>query len=620
MPETVVTVKGKDELSQILDDIEKRAERLGVTTDRLAGFGNQTTTQQKQSLGGTQSDILEKQKEQIRKEHEEQRRLNEEEFAKSKQALRDKKITRGEFDVDKARYENAQSESKADEENELKQVEKESLLQLKLISRTLIERDRIDREQKQRENKEFNEARKNGHFGKMEAEKNELEKKMLTAPDEESYKMHKKQLDALKEKMGVTQSGGGGGMFGGDEMGQVAMAMSSGNVLGLVVKRFWPLMIAGAGVALAKAAENNDNEYSHINAFQGGDLSNKKRLQNEYRQKYVFGGTKELTTYGISDDDMAKNSQNMARSSGMMGDLFERTFKSSILEKATGVDNLSQYAGFDRQDKDGKSIADNTLEMINILTGIKNGSLKPNDLLLLAEKLQVSNQLSAYQFQRQDKVDRQQIMQQMAAAEMFFGASGRDQRAGDLISGVNQNAASGGGNQNLEWMKWMAARKSHPEMNDEQLAGLMEVGTDANYQKAYYGMYKNISGKEGTYGSFMAKKAMLQGLTVEQRNQGLGPNGALLNEEYYNPLLTSKLKESGAKMDYQDAADKAAINTPAMSKMGTELMQVLKTDIGMHLSNVAQSLVQMNTKLDTGTLKVVDVSPKTTSNTTKTGK
>jgi hypothetical protein len=290
-----------------------------------------------------------------------------------------------------------------------------------------------------------------------------------------------------------------------------------------------------------------------------------------------------------------------------------------VAEKGTGIDNLSQYSGFDRQDKNGYDVTQYYTKMISILSSINGGSIKRDDLHLMGEKMQIGNQLSSYQFQRQDKVDRQQLISQMASAEMFFGASGRDNRAGDLVSGINQNAASGGGNQNLEWMKWMAARKSHPEMNDEELAGMMEVGLDQDYQKSYYGMYKNIAGKEGTYGSFMAKKAMLGGLTVDQRNQGLGKDGALLNDKYYNPLLTSQLNNKFAEGD-TDLAKRteasATANTPVLSKdwqLAKEIMQGIFADLPL---KITQSISEM---LNNNVVKVRDVSPKTDSNKTFTG-
>ena len=607
MPDVTVTVRGKDDgLSQMFEDIRRKAEALGVSTDRLGGFG--TKTQTVQAVGSTAHEIAERQKQEVTEKYERLHQAAAEKLEANKNKLRSGEIDRPAYDREVNKFDKYSEELGSKEDQELKQIDKESLTQLKNISKLLADREKIEREQKQRENKEFENDKAGSFYGKMQKEKERLEDQMMTAPDEEGFKKSKEELDAIKERMGLLERQGGG-MGGGSNVSSIMSGLAGGNVLGLLglMKNLWPVAALAGVVGLMSSAESNDKDYSRINAYQGGDIDNKKRLKREFTQEESLGGSKKLIPYGISDEEMSKDAEKMAKASGSAANLFERSFKAAIIERGLGVDNVSQYSSFDRQDKSGKSISDNIVEMVNILTGIKGGSLKRDDLTLLGEKLQIANQLSSFQFQRQDKVDRQQIFSQMAGVEKFFGISGRDQRAGDLITGINQAAASGSGNANLEYMKWAAARKSHPEMNDEELAGMMEKGWDPEYKKAYFTSGKRLY-KEGTFGAYATKKIMLSGLNVDQRQQAMGPNGALFNPEFYNVNL-EKLKNSveGNGLDYQNIAERSGVNSASMKNFLTELKQTIKTDIGTHLDNFVQEQAQTNTTLETGTLKVVVV-------------
>lgn len=624
MPDVTVNIRGKDDgLSQIFDEIKRKAEALGVSTDRLAGFG--TKTQTSQASSSISQEIVEQQKRAITEKYEKLHQASQEKLELNKAKLRTGEIDRPTYEKAVKSHDKYSEELGGKEENELKQVEKESLNQLKSINKLLADREKIEREQKQRDNKEFDNQKAGSFYGKMQQEKERLEKEMQIAPDEEGFKKSKAELLALKQKMGLfDEQGGGGGGNGSNAL----MGLLSGGGLAALASVAMPLAIVAAISKLVGASgdlEHSQSSLNTLNAFSLGGNEGKQRLKKDFSDSPVAATSMrgvfskgDFGKYGYSDKEFQNSSVDLLMQSGRSDNLYERNYANKFLERGTGINNLAQYSGYDRQSAFGggtKNVAGYYIKMIEVLSSIKDGSIKKDDLHLMAEKMQIGQQLSTYQYQRQDKIDRQQVISQMASVEKFFGISGKDQRAGDLISGINQASASGGGNANLEYMKWAAARKSHPEMNDEELAGMMEKGLDPEYQKSFFGSAKRLY-KEGTFGAYATKKAFLPSLNVDQRRQAMGANGALYNPEFWNSMVSSNHKEfSSHDPELAQKVGKSAYANTEVIERDKQMVKEMFQSVPDMVLKVWQGGSDYLAKM---TFKTVDVTPR--NNSTKSGK
>lgn len=555
MSEVRVDVTGDaSNLNRMFDDIERRARQLGANVDKIGLGGSSGVNTQRMRSQEVIGEAVQKQIQDINRQYQSNpkvQRLNElNSRIRSGSATDAEKKERAGLVHETAKFREERNEK-------IQNLEDEQTNLLRAIKEALTDNQKIQREQRQEGNAEFESKKSEGILGKLLNERGSLNRDLITASTKSEQEAVQKRLKEVNGKISEIQAGAGQdgeGTIGGARMVSNAMHGNVGNIASSLLAKLGPWGIAagiigGATIGLGTKGNQTLQSMYDLRALQGNGKD--PNFINGFRESLFGGAGRDLSSMGLSQMDMVAYAGKMARTSGSMAGIDSRAFKSLTLEKGLGVQDLSQYAVFERQERNMQTVAENTLDLVNVMTSIDKSGLKKDDLTQLGEKLQTQNKVLSYQFQRQEVVSNKEATVLMGAFAKL-GGSGADQRAGDFIS-KTMGAFGESGDANTMAYKYYLAKKAHPELanNPAALNRLVEQGTDLKYVQT--GLTDMTSRYSGNDQYFMFKR-FFPGLTPDQRDKlmSLGKTGGISKmmeqyEQFKNNGLTQDVVEGMAK-------------------------------------------------------------------------
>lgn len=323
-----------------------------------------------------------------------------------------------------------------------------------------------------------------------------------------------------KSKTGLI--GGGFNAIGavGNFVGDVERDDTSGGLAaaGGMISKIGPIgyAIAGIGAAITGAimlANNRDKTASNLTSYRA--LGDKEQIKRDIEET-------DYVQLGLNAEDLSNKRKELLLASGRgASGGIENTLNTVGLEKGYGIENVSALSANERADKYGKTTSDNIVEMLNVLSQIRDGSIKPNDLTLANEKANLMFRLQTSQVSREEKFDQKSVLGLMTAFEKM-GGEGKDQRAGDFIEGM-QRGLGEGGNANIRLLKTQFAMQAHPELADDPYAisRIIEEGNDPKYQVAAMKGIVDIGGGQKSQNTQFLMKEFFKGsgLTASMRDK-----------------------------------------------------------------------------------------------------
>ena len=193
-----INIRGRDEgLANQLDSLREKAKSLGVELNSVTSQWDATQGAQskKDVVTNSVNSVRDANADRIRKEYEDLRKLNQGDFDVDKIQHSRGKISDSEFNKRRKNFQESQKELNERENDELKQLDKDSNLQLRLIYRLLLERDKRNRESAQNDDKEFLGA---GLIGGLKNDIKDLEKRRDGATTPEEIAALNREIDEKK--------------------------------------------------------------------------------------------------------------------------------------------------------------------------------------------------------------------------------------------------------------------------------------------------------------------------------------------------------------------------------------------------------------------------------------
>jgi len=530
MPEVRVDVTGDaSSINRMFNDIERRATQLGANVEKIGLGGSSGIHTQRLRSQEVIGEAVQKQIQDINRQYQSNPKVQRLQEINSKihsgTATDAEKKERAGLVHETAKF--------RDERNEkIQNLEDEQTNLLRAIKEALTDNQKIQRESKQEDNAEFEAKKSEGLLGKLLNERGSLNRDLITATTKSEQKVIQEKLKKVNEEIQKTHAGAGQdgeGTIGGARMLSNAMNGNVGGMAMSLLSKLGPYgiaagVIAGATIGLGTKGNQTLQSAYDLRALQG--TGKDPNFINGFRESLFGGAGRNLSALGISQMDMIGYATKMARTSGSMAGIDNRAYNSLALEKGLGVQDLAQFAVFERQERNMQTVSENTLDLVNVMTSIDKSGLKKDDLTQLGEKLQTQNKVLSYQFQRQEVVSNKEATVLMGAFAKL-GGSGADGRAGDFIS-KTMGAFGEGGDQNTMAYKYYLAKKAHPELanNPAALNRLVEQGTDLKYvQTGLTDMTSRFSGND----QYFMFKQFFPGLTPEQRDKlmSLGKTGGI---------------------------------------------------------------------------------------------
>ena len=528
MADVNVNIRGRDDgLGGQLDGLREKVKALGRDVAELNNISEKTPTAQKRTVEREAQGALGQQTSQIRSEYNEARQANVSDFREQEKKFASGEINQKQFDKQKEMFSGSQQDLGVAEKKEILIAEKEMNRHLRLIVREMIDKRKLTREKAQRDKKEFEEGGKGGTYGALVSDNKELQKQKLTAGSQDEVADINAKIEANKARMremdntndGKSPSGGplagagagalgvGGALAGGNLGG--AMAQSGSTAVQMAGGSGQKAAAAAGLIAIAYAALSQSSKTfeagSEIGAMRGSGYQGS--TQGFSLIDRATSGTGMGTTLGMGPDEFLKAAAQKARSTGIAGpNILDRTKEDLEFKRAYGAD-VSGFDQFERFTKAGNSneATDIALDMLNVLTSINESSLKEGDLATLGEKMQTTQTLMNIQRSKRDLVDVDASLRMMAAFESI-GLSQKGDKAGDFLSQTIQGLGEGGGD-NMQLMKYEAAKRAHPELayNPAELRRFVRFNSD---DPDYINSFMKMAG-DYTGGNQMAQDDLL---------------------------------------------------------------------------------------------------------------
>lgn len=517
MSDVSINIRGRDDgLGQQLDSLREKAKSLGVELGNIqTEWDNSNGSQaKKDTLSEHIGAIRDAQRTKIQSDYASLRKINQQDFEDDKNAHSRGLITTSEYNKRKQAFQTSQDDLNRQEENELKQLDKDSNLQLRLIYRLLFEQDKRKKEQAQNDNREF---QSNGFIGGLRDEIRELENKRNGASEEELAEINrqiaekKKQLSEAQGS-GLEDKGGSSRLNNLRNFVNTAGAAGSGDLIGTAQSAVG--MVGGATAAIATAV---------ISAIVG-IMFNGEKVQENLQQAASLRGVgqtgqgtnrlfsdsltsnwSEIGKLGKSPDEIATMMGQKSLASKVGGDnLIRRTMDDYAFAKGFGADAgiFSQFERFNKGQKEATEIA---LDVLNTLSSIKESSLKEDDFNTLSEKLVSAQTIMSLQRNKTDTTNSTDALRILAGFESV-GLSGKGEKAGDFLNRTINGLGEGGGD-NLMMLKYQLMAESNPELLNDPAAmqrALKYKNTDPKYiEHSLKRLYQMSEGNQVNYQSLI---------------------------------------------------------------------------------------------------------------------
>lgn len=157
MADVSVNIRGRDDgLGASLDSLREKAQALGrdVSNISQSGMSKMTPTEQRLAVENTAKETLRAKQESIRSEYSAARKANIDEFGQAETRLAQGKMSASDFELEKKKFDQSQTELNKEEQAELLATEKEMNQHLRIIVREVVMQRRLEREIAQRDDKE----------------------------------------------------------------------------------------------------------------------------------------------------------------------------------------------------------------------------------------------------------------------------------------------------------------------------------------------------------------------------------------------------------------------------------------------------------------------------------
>ena len=493
MADVNVNIRGRDEgLGDALDSLRQKAQELGRDVEKLNQLSDMTPTQQKIAIDKQGQDTLRAQQAQIKSEHAALRQQNIKDYQEAEKSYKAGDMSKADFDKQTQYFKEAQSESMSTEEEELKRVQKEMTIQLRLIHREMLDQRKLNREKAQRDRKEFGVGGSGatGVMGSLALENQQLKKEKLSAKSADEVRELEERIQANKQRMremeGKDDGRDGGGGDGGRRFdsrdatslanafananllgASTQTAQHTGNILGMSKAGATTAGIIAAAWGLMSQSSQMYEAGGRLGALRGRGYGGRESMQIGLGEATEgLGGIG--YDYGMTPVDILQLAEGKARRTGMVGnDIMGRTMRDMQLERGMGVDvsGFDQFERFTTALDESNEIA---LDVLNVLNGIQDSSLKEGDLATFGEKIATMQTLMQIQRSKRDLVDTDESLRMLSAWEAI-GLSQKGEKAGDFmqqtITGLGE-----GGSDNLMLLKYEAAKQAHPELANDPAA------------------------------------------------------------------------------------------------------------------------------------------------------
>lgn len=514
----VNTNRAQNQLRELANETTRVNNQVNNSGSSNTGSSNSN----KASAVNSSIDLLRKQsserEKEIRAQFEHLRRGNLNEYSEFENRHKRGNISDSEFEDYRQGFHESQVNSFTDENSELSENQRRTneLIE-ELISRQ-DENTRAEVTASQRDNSEF--GGKGGILRGLFNERAELMEGRMGAETDGELSSYNKRLAKINKLIGKKTKGGSvtadtiteganiGSQIIGGGGGQAALGMlSKAGPYGMAAAAV--LALAGGGIMLGNT---RDKELANLTSYRA--LGDRDKLNESVKEG-------KFTRYGMESDEYINKRKELLLASGnYKSGSVDNTYDAIRLERGYGIESVSNLSQFERQDKYGKSTSDNILEMLNVLAEIRDGSISVDDLTLANEKAGLMNRLQGNFTAVQEKFDNKSVLGLMTAFEKL-GGEGKDQRAGDFISGT-QNALREGGSKNLMLLKYQFAAQAHPELANDPaaLSRMIEEGTDGDYMSQTLKGLKSLSGNNKQNQYFLFKEFFQSsGLTASMRDK-----------------------------------------------------------------------------------------------------
>ena len=207
MSDVSINIRGRDDgLGSQLESLREKAKSLGLELNNIpAAWDNAKGSQAKKDVLSEQiGSIRDAQRSKIQSDYSSLRQINQQDFEEDKNAHSRGLITTNEYNKRKKAFQTSQDDLNKQEENELKQLDKDSNLQLRLIYRLLFEQDKRKKEQAQNDDREFQSA---GFIGGLRNEIKDLENRRNGASEDEIEDINR-QIAEKKRQLSEAQGAG----------------------------------------------------------------------------------------------------------------------------------------------------------------------------------------------------------------------------------------------------------------------------------------------------------------------------------------------------------------------------------------------------------------------------
>lgn len=598
---------GTDRARQQMRELREEAARNGVSTTGITGtVDTQGRERLPSNIEENVRDVFDKiareNNRRISREFEQARKDSEQEFRQTRRDYGAGRITQDEFDKSHQDYRNHMDQLDDDEQRERLEFEKQQSERLADI----LEELRGSRQENTQTEQQSSGG--NGILKGLFEKRGKLRQEQFDAETEEEIKQKGKELEQVDKDIQKYLGKGSSLMTNVSRAGDIGGSIMSGNLSGAGSTAMEVISALGGTAAVIVGV------VGAVAAVFGTAFMRGQKLEEEAGDLYTFrsqGNKSDLLSniinsgienYGLRADEFMKKEVELARRSGSSSNLTSRTFDAVALEKGYGIQNVAQYSALERQDKYGRTTNENLVEMLNVLSQIRDGSISPADLTLVNEKAATMFRLQNLQVSRQENFDNKQVLSMMSAFEKL-GGSGKDQRQGDFIENFVNAGREGSGNKNIELLKFEAAKKAFPNLANDPyaLSTVVENGTDPQYIKSFYETLRKASGGNEQNFSFL-KKDVYKGLTPEQRKMIDNLDFDILTGKNYNP--------NGGTFSQQQANEQAIANTTLTKDLGSTVGKHVDK-FSVAVNDFANTVNDMGENVKTGQLPQINL-PKNT--------
>ncbi len=583
MADVSVNIRGRDDgLGASLDSLREKAQALGrdVSNINQSGMSKMTPTEQRLAVENTAKETLRAKQDSIRSEYSAARKTNIDEFSQAESRFAQGKMSASDFELEKKKFDQSQTELNKDEQAELIATEKEMNQHLRIIVREMVMQRRLEREMAQRDDKE--------HKIREREEKDQLESRdengrLRTIKSDDKEKDEDEPGIARKTDIAV------GGMiaktpnFASGEIRPMVQAGTSlmTDLIQLAGSNIITATVAAGALISYKLIEKGNEiveAAGRVGVFRGSGYTGAETIQGHVDDTSYDS---HLQALGLSKVDLFNAMADKAKTSGHADDLRLRTINDEYIRRSTGADP-AVYSKFERFTTNQETSNVIAMDMLNVLARIDKSSLKEGDLSTLQEKMGIQTNLMDIQRSKRDAVNVDDTLRIMSAFEAI-GLSQKGEKGGEFLSQTIAGLGEGGGD-NAMLLKYEAAKRARPDLANDPAALRRFVkfhSDDPEYMKSAFGFFGDI-----TNNNAMARDDLMYTMFNPSSEFDMEMwEGAMNNKGGFNNLLTgSPNKQWRGSLSAEQIRTDAEATTGLLTDAETYIKKIFE-EFGVTMNN-----------------------------------